>query len=188
MIAVAGTAADLSSLAGQFPGIAHTNVIVPAEPWSIHVTRISRAGVSYEIQSRHAGDGALGMSTLSRQVGDLNPELGKPVAAINGGFYQRDKIYAGAARGLQIVEGEVLSAPGGGPCFWIDVGGEPHITNIASQFQITWPHGETTPFGLNEERLDGTVVLYTPAMGASTQTKGGLEFALVSGQSLAADR
>jgi hypothetical protein len=31
---------------------------------------------------------------------------------------------------------------------------------------------------LNEGRLDGSVVLYTPAIGASTQTKGGLEFVL----------
>jgi len=178
LIATAGPAADLPAPAGQIPGIAHTNVIVPAEPWSIHVARVSRAGFSYEIQSRHADAGALGMSTLSRQVADLNPEHGRPVAAINGGFYQRDKIYGGAARGLQIVEGEVLSAPGGGPCFWVDVGGEPHLTHIASQFQMTWPQGETTPFGLNEERRDGAVVLYTPAIGASTHTKGGLEFVL----------
>ena len=118
------------------------------------------------------------MSTLSQQVAAVSPATGKPIAAINGGFYRRDKIYAGAARGLQVTEGEVLSAPNGGPCLWMHVGGGPHITNIVSQFQITWPDGKTTQCGLNEERLDDAVVLFTPAIGVSTHTAGGLELVL----------
>ena len=73
------------------------------------------------------------MSPLSEHIAGLRTTAGKPVAAINGGFYRRDKAYAGAARGLQIVDGEILSAPNGGPCFWMDVGGGPHIENIKSR-------------------------------------------------------
>jgi hypothetical protein len=38
----------------------------------------------------------------------LNSALGMPVAAINGDFYQRDRAYAGAPRGLQVIDGELL--------------------------------------------------------------------------------
>src|ERR1041384_6800564 len=123
--------------------VVYTNVVIPSEPWSIHLVKVPRSGGAYEIHSRHAKASALGLSVLSRQIGGVDPGAGQPVAAINGGFYRRDRIYPGAARGLQIVTGEVLSAPNGGPTFWIDLAGEPHFTNVTSQFQITWPDGKT---------------------------------------------
>jgi hypothetical protein len=155
----------------------YTNVVIPSGPWSIHVVRIPRTVSLYEVQSRHAGNGALGLSTLREQVASGNSTL-SPVAAINGGFYKRDTAYAGCARGLQIVAGEVISAPNGGASFWMDIGGEPHLDQVKSGFQITWPGGGTSPFTLNEPRPDDGVVLYTPAIGASTQTVGGRELLL----------
>jgi hypothetical protein len=126
----------------------------------------------------HARGHAVGLSPLSAQVALCKPMLGEPAAAINGDFYLREKAYAGAPRGLQIVEGEVLSAPSGGPVFWLDVLGEPHVTNVASKFQVTWPDGTTTPFKLNGERKPDGVELYSPAAGNSTHTVGGREFVL----------
>lgn len=162
--------------AAELSGIAYTNVVIPSEPWSIHLVKIERASSRFEIQSPHAGSGALGLSTLRDQIAAVGTE--RTVAAINGGFYRRDSAYAGAARGLQIVAGEVISAPAGNVCFWVDIGGEPHLTNVTSQFQITTPDGKITPFGLNEERKDNGVVLYTPAIGPSTRTTNGLEVVL----------
>jgi hypothetical protein len=132
----------------------------------------------YEIQSQHAGGGALGLSTLRDQIGDLDTRAGTPVAGINGGFYRRDSVYAGASRGLQIIRGEAISAPTGSACFWVDIGGEPHLTNVASRFQVTMPDGTTTSFGLNEARTNNGIVLYTPAVGNSTRTTNGLELVL----------
>ncbi|MEO8351818.1 MAG: hypothetical protein ABI680_08800, partial [Chthoniobacteraceae bacterium] len=43
---------------------------------------------------------------------------------------------------------------------------------------VSWPDGSTTPFGLNEERPNGSAVLYTPQLGASTRTSGGVELIL----------
>jgi hypothetical protein len=126
----------------------------------------------------HAGAHALGLGTLSAQVALCKPALGDPAAAINGDFYIREKAYAGAPRGLQVVEGEVLSAPSGGPTLWIDVLGEPHVANVVSKFQVTWPDGTTSPFKLNGERKPNGVELYSPAAGKSTHTAGGLEFVL----------
>jgi hypothetical protein len=160
------------------PGLFYTNILVAEAPWSIHVVKVQRGNAFYEIQSRHAGGGALGLSTLSDQTAALDPTLGTAVAAINGGFYRRDNVYAGCPRGLQIVEGEVLSAPSGNLSFWIDVLGEAHTTNVTSRFELTWPDGRVTPFGLNQERSQNGIELYTPAVGTSTRTVGGRELVL----------
>jgi hypothetical protein len=160
------------------PGVVYTNVIVPDVPWSIHVVKVERSDRQLSIWSLHAGGGALGLTTLRDQIAAVDPKEGQPVAAINGGFYRRDSVYAGGARGLQVVNGEVLSAPGSNVCVWIDVGGEPHLTEVTSQFRIILPDGKVTPFGLNEERAHDNVVLYTPAIGPSTLTTNGLELVL----------
>jgi len=126
--------------------------------------------------------GALGLDTLSGQVAAAGAEQNEPVAAINGGFYLRDngqtKAYAGYPRGLQINDGEVLSAPSGNVSLWIDYSGQPHVENVASRFEITWPDGRITPFGLNGPRTNDAIELYTPADGATTHTSGGRELVL----------
>ena len=174
----AATYAGALDLSATPSGVFYTHVLVAEVPWSIHVVKIQRGSPWYEIQSRHAGGGALGLCTLSDQIAAVDPGLGKPVAAINGGFYLRDNVYAGSPRGLQIVAGEVLSAPSGNVSFWIDVLGEAHTTNVTSRFEVTWPDGRVTPFGLNGERATNGVELYTPAVGASTRTLGGRELVL----------
>jgi hypothetical protein len=118
------------------------------------------------------------MSTLSEQTAAIAPKLGECVAAINGDFYLRDKVYAGGPRGLQVVDGELLSAPRGGVTLWIDLLREPHLVKVTSQFQITWPDGRESPYGLNADRATNGMELYTPAVGASTHTMGGLELVL----------
>ena len=136
----------------------------------------------YEIRSVHAGGTALGLDTLSDQVSLLNGNRGTPVAALNGDFYQRDRTYAGAPRGLQVVDGELISAPSGSVSFWTDALGQPHATNVSSLFRITWPDGTSTPFGLNGERRADQIELYTPAAGQSTYTRGGRELILTRDQ------
>jgi hypothetical protein len=108
----------------------------------------------------------------------LGSAPGIPVAAINGDFYQREGPYAGDPRGLQIVEGELISAPRGGASICLDLIGEPHAINAVSLLQVTWPDGSTSPMGLNESRLPDRVTLYTPALGPSTRTAGGCELVL----------
>ncbi|PYJ85628.1 MAG: hypothetical protein DME22_08445 [Verrucomicrobia bacterium] len=159
-------------------GLSYTNYRVADVPWSIHVIRVERSNSQLQIHSTHAGGGALGLSTLSDQIKLLDSRQGTPVAAVNGDYYKRDGAYAGDPRGLQIVDGELVSAPAGGVCFWIDALGQPHATNVLSLFQIIWPNGATNLFGLNEERPLNSVELYTPALGLSTHTAGGRELIL----------
>ena len=160
------------------PGLAYTNYRVASVPWSVHVVQVERGNPLYGLHSVHADRRAVGLSLLSAQIALLDPALGKPVAAINGDFYQRFKAYAGSPRGLQIAEGEVLGGPAGSVSFWIDAFGQPHADNVASQFQITWPDGQSTPFGMNGPRRSDGVELYTPSVGASTRTIGGRELLL----------
>ena len=158
-------------------GLGYTNCRLPG-PWSIHVVRVPLTNNLYEIHSVHAGKAAVGLDTLSDQVSLAESPTGAAVAAINGDFYQRDRAYAGAPRGLQIVEGELIRGPGNDTSFWIDAQGEPHATNVESLFHITWPDGTSTPFGLNGERPPNRIELYTPAIGRSTRSWGGREFVL----------
>jgi hypothetical protein len=167
-----------AATAGPLPGLTYTNTRVADGPLSIHVVQLDRANPQYQIQSVHAQRRALGLDTLSDQLALVNPAVSAVFAAINGDYYQRDKAYAGAPRGLQIMDGELFSGPTGGATFWIDAIGQPHTDNVGSKFQIIWPDGTATEFGLNSERPTNGVELYTPAIGPSTHTKGGLELIL----------
>jgi hypothetical protein len=159
-------------------GLGYTNFRVSDIPWSIHVVRVTRSNSLYEVHSLHAGKKAIGLDTLSEQLGLLDPALGSPVAAVNGDFYQRDRTYAGSARGLQVVDGELISGPGRKYSFWIDAADEAHLTNVTALFEVTWPDGTKSPFRLNGERSPNGIELYTPAIGRSTRTFGGRELVL----------
>jgi hypothetical protein len=159
-------------------GLGYTNYRVPEVPWSIHVVQVPRSNSLYEVHSIHAGKTALGLDTLSDQVSLLDSSFGTAIAAINGDFYQRDRAYAGAPRGLQVIDGEPISSPNNKITFWIDVTGETHVSSVSSQFQVTWPDGTTSGFRLNGERPYNGVELYTPAVGRSTRTSGGNELVL----------
>ena len=165
------------------PGVAYTNVIVKEAPWSIHIARVDRHQANLVFHTTHARGVSIGLASLSEQVRTLPASLGQPVAAINGDYYQtRARPYFGDARGLQVADGEVLSSPIGGVSgvsFWIDSGGQPHLTNVESQFRVVWTNGEPIPFGVNEPRRPSVAVLYTPSLGLrSTSTTNGLELVL----------
>jgi hypothetical protein len=167
-----------TAVASALPGLTYTNTRIADGPLSIHVVQVERANPQYQIESIHAQGKAVGLETLTDQLGTVNPSLGTAIAAINGDYYQRERAYAGAPRGLQIVDGELLSGPSGGASFWLDAIGEPHIDNVESRFQITWPDGTATDFGLNGERAADGVELYTQEIGPSTHTTGGREMVL----------
>ena len=158
----------------------YQNDKLPEGPWSIHLIKIERGNPDYEIHSMLANGAVTGMTTLSDQVKALPPALGRPMAAINGDFYfTSPKAYTGDPQGIQIMESELVSGPTEHACFWIDSSGQPKTGIVQSMFRAIWPHGSTTPLGLNEERPSDGAVLYTPRMGSSTGTKnGGREFVL----------
>ncbi len=159
-------------------GYSYLHEEAPEIPWSIHVFKIERARNDLEFCTTLGRGDTIGMATVSDQVKTLRPELGVPLAAINGDFYGKKGSYQGRPRDLQIRLGELISEPAGHSCFWIDPEGRPCMTNVFSRFQATWPDGTTTPFGLNEDRDDDSAVLYTGVVGAFTRTTGGVDLAL----------
>ncbi len=160
------------------PDLQYDNYRRPTGPWSIHVVRVSRHSPSFQIRAVHAGGRAVGLSRLSEQSMLLDSAVATPVAAINGDFYQRDGPYAGDPRGLQIMDGELISSPTGGASFWLDALGQPHTTNTASRFEVRWPDGTTNRIDLNGRRDSNQIVLYTPVLGPSTHTVRGRELVL----------
>lgn len=163
------------------PGYTYSNDKISDVPWSVQVIKFERNRSDLRLRSMHARDMAIGLSTLSEQIEELPPGVGRPIAAVNGDFYQTDgsNPYGGDVRGLQIIDGEVISSPTDQVSFWIDPSGTPQMGPIDSQFKVTWPDGTSTPFGLNEQRGPAQAVLYTPRLGPSTRTSGsGLELVL----------
>jgi hypothetical protein len=143
--------------------------------------KVARNDPTLEIRSVLARGTVLGLSQLSDQILAIRGEAGTPLAGVNGDFYELGGRYAGDPRGLQIVEGDLVSEPTGHPnycAFWIDAGGSPRIANVVSSFKVTLPDGQSLPFGLNEERPTSGAVLYTPTLGRATRTAGGREFIL----------
>jgi hypothetical protein len=160
------------------PGITYTNVKIASAPWSIHVVKIDRSRKDLTFFSAHARGKVLGVSVLADQARAIPPDFGRAIAGVNGDFYDRDNpTYAGDPRGLQIIHGEMISAPDT-VCVWFDPEGNPHLDEVKGNFTATWPNGRKTPFGLNQRRRSGMATLYTPTYGPSTRASGGRELIL----------
>jgi hypothetical protein len=162
-------------------GIEYKHDRIASVPWSIHVVKVARNDPTLEVRSVLARGTVLGLSRLSEQILAIPAEAGTPLAGVNGDFYEMGSRYAGDPRGLQIVEGDLVSAPTGHPsycAFWIDAEGNPRMANVTAEFKVTLSNGQRFPFGLNEERRPGGAVLYTPSLGRATRTSGGREFIL----------
>lgn len=173
-----GARAESSVPAKHDRGFSYQHVPVPDVPWSIHILKVERNRRDLEFHTTLARSNAIGMAVVSAQVKTLPPDLGEPIAAVNGDFFSTSEPYPGDPRDLQIREGELVSAPAGHTCFWIDPYGAPHMTNVISHLRVKWPDGASTPLGLNEDRPNEGAILYTSAVGNSTRTSGGSELIL----------
>lgn len=152
---------------------------IPDEPWSLHVLKIDRTQPDLQLVTGIARNTVLGLAPLSSMIRSVPKTLGRPVAGINGDFYEVERgSFAGDPRGIQILNGELVSGPGDQQSFWIDAQGNPQTGLVTSRFSLTWPDGTKSPVKLNEQRGLKEIVLYTPRLGATTQTPGGREVVL----------
>jgi hypothetical protein len=100
------------------PGITYFNDIVPDVPWSIQVIKVERAPSDLQLIPTLGRASVQGLSTLSQQLKRLPSDLGTPVVAVNGDFYQTEGgVGAGDPRGLEIILGELISGPTGSASF-----------------------------------------------------------------------
>ena len=160
-------------------GYAYRNEVFHRAPWSVHVLQIDRKRADLELTTTLAQGRVLGLGPMTDQLRTIPSKRGRPIAAINGDFfYPEHGSYAGDPRGLQILDGELVSAPDGSACFWMDTNAQPRVAKVMSQLKVIWPTGTATAVGLNEERTPFEAVLYTPRFGTSTRTSGGRELIL----------
>ena len=151
---------------------------VASGPWAIHIVKIDRASRNVELQTTLPAGNRFGLVRLSEHVKAMGSSAGKPLAAINGDYYETDAPYIGDPRGLQIMRGELISAPSDWTCFWLDAAGNPTMGRVESAFEIELPNSSKISFGLNERRDDDKAVLYTSAVSTNTLTKEGMEYIL----------
>lgn len=164
---------------GRGKVFSYRNDKIPAGPWSVHILKLDRSSLEYELDTVLAKDVIIGMETLTDQMKSFPTNIGRPVGAINGDFYRSGRnSYEGDPEGIQITHGELVSGPSGRACFWIDAFGQPRMDEVLSQFRVTWPDGSGMKMGLNEERAKDAIVLYTPRLGAATRTRNGREYIL----------
>ena len=160
------------------PGLTYIHDVQSQVPWSIHIVKIDRSRKDLAYYTPLARDKILGISRLSEQARVVPAELGRAVAGVNGDFYERDNpTYAGDPRGLQIVNGELVSEPDVA-CVWFDAAANPHVDEVKGDFKVTWPDGRKSRFSLNRQRLPNMAVLYTSTYGPSTRVNGGRDLIL----------
>jgi len=169
--------ADFHDVKGE-PGLSYLNDRIKAGPLSVHILRVDRSRKDLSLYSAHAKDKVLGVSMLADQARAVPAKFGRALAAVNGDFYVRDTPgFAGDPRGLQIINGELISGPDTA-CVWIDAEENPHLDHAKGEFSVIWPDDKKTAIGLNQQRTSGRAVLYTPTYGPSTRTSGGRDIVL----------
>lgn len=156
------------------PGLAYYCDVDPKVPVAVHVVKIDRAAKDIKLVTALGGGNQIGMATLSQMAESIPPAVGIPVAAINGDYFNVRSPFMGDPMNIQILAGGELVSE---PCldrafFYLDAKGEPHITNVVSDFKVIWPNGQTTPMGMNRTPLTGQAILYTTAAGPNTRVEG----------------
>ena len=167
--------ASTNEILWQEPGVCYYRETNPRLPLALHIVRIDRAQKDLEFHTTLGGGGQIGTAVLSDQVQFIKPEIGQPVAAINGDYFYQYRPFQGDPMNLQILRGgELVSGPGADRAFlYLDSKSEPHLTNAVDAFRVTWPDGKSTPLGLNElPATSGQAVLYTKAAGPATRIEG----------------
>jgi exopolysaccharide biosynthesis protein len=169
-------AADYQSVG---PGVSYAH-ITEATPWSVHVVKFDYKRPQLHLTTTLAKGTIFGLASVPEQVKALPKSAGTPIAAINGDFFLIEKVpYQGDPRGLQIVNGELVSGPRKGyVAFWMDADGKPHMEQVKDDFTFTVAKSKTIPFGLNETRTVNGATLLTPTLGPTTRTSNGVELVL----------
>lgn len=172
------TAATPPAETGIDKGVLYRHDVVREVPWSIHILRLDRRRRDLVLTTSLGNGHRIGKATISDQVRLLPDSLGRPVAALNGDLYLNEPGLSGDPRDLLIREGELVSAPAGHACFWIDPRGRPRQTNVHSRLRVILPGRRGLVVGLNEVGFDDGAVLYTAAVGSQTPPTPGTQYVL----------
>lgn len=163
-------------------GVEYAEVVRGTEkdPVRANVLRLDPTKVRLDV--KHAFDAAIGLERTS-SIAARNGAL----AAINAGFFRLDtSIFAGDAAGILQIDGELLSESYADR---VALG----IYNLKDRTDLAIGRINVVPAlglgklqfaaGINRQRAQNDLVIYTPSFGASTLTEpGGLEFVVRRGR------
>ena len=160
------------------PGLGHAHFRETKVPWSIHIARLALNRKDFALITTLGTGKIQGLAPLTQQAASVPPELGQPLVAINGDFFLiKPGPYQGDPEGLQILAGELVSAPAD-KCFWVEANGRLHIDAVSSRLAVIWPNGHQTPLVLNQTPPPNGTALFTPAFGNTTEATNSTELVL----------
>lgn len=164
------------------PGIEYAQFTrkIKDEPVVVSALRLDLKKVRLDVT--HAFDRAIGLETTSSMAARKGA-----IAAINAGFFRLDKSgFAGDEAGIFQIDGKLLSESTNNRIAMI-------VGNAKSLTTVDFAHVSTTArfsyaydadidiSGLNRERKEGEIIVYTPEFGPSTLTdKNGIEMVFKS--------
>jgi exopolysaccharide biosynthesis protein len=161
------------------PGVQYAHLSKTQGPQSIHVVKFDYHRPDLKLVSTLGRRTIFGLASVRKEIAALPPATGQPIAGINGDFFIMNKgPYQGDPRGLQIIEGQLVSSPGKDACFWMEPDGRPRMSIVRSECSVLWLNGKETPIRINEQRRSDGVALLTPMLGPSTRTTNGVELVL----------
>ena len=147
------------------------------EPIKINLLRLDLTKVRLDVV--HALDAAIGLETTS----SIAARHGA-VAAINAGFFRLDKsIFAGDAAGVLMIDGKLLSE-GNGRVSLVIRNNQSNTQTSIEKLSVSlglFPQKLTFKIsGINRERKNDEMVLYTPQFHSTTLTdNSGIEFVVI---------
>ncbi|HYE33171.1 MAG TPA: phosphodiester glycosidase family protein [Methylomirabilota bacterium] len=156
-------------------------------PATVHVVQAPLRSPTVELRTMHAFGKPLGLAPVSSQAALVTNAV--VLAAINADYYERAGDFAGDVRGVQIMNGSLISNPGGNVTFWIDPRGQPQVAVVESRIQLMLSDGRKLPLTVNEFRGDDEATIYSPTVSRDVVPATGrsyfLEFNEPSSQVLA---
>jgi hypothetical protein len=161
------------------PGVTYISERSGDTPWAVFAVKIDRSRTDLHLTTLLANNKIFELETVPDMAKNLPKEMGKPVVAINGDWFDLPAgPYQGDLLNTFIHRGELISLPSWGDTFWIDAKNQPHLDKVGILLNVVWGDGSKTPLALDGPRKDDGAALYTPVLGKSTHTKGGRELVL----------
>lgn len=169
-------------------GVEHAQVDhkIGEDPVRINLLRVDLTKVRLDVH--HALDAAIGTEKTSSIA-----TRHRAVAAINAGFFRLDtSILAGDAAGTLMIDGELLSESRDSRSALL-INNRGTATRVAMANLNIWAILQMGSYaypisGINRERKDNELIVYTPEFGRSTLTPSGTEYVVRRGRIVTIDR
>lgn len=114
---------------------------------------------------------ATGTATITKQAEQKNGKDTRVISAINGDFFYTNEL-TGLSSGISIVNGEIRTALPKSTIFGVTYKGNCFINELEMDAFASIGKNTYSIIGVNRVRWNNQLILYTPAFGKKTNTKG----------------